>query len=232
MTRRYYVPDIAINGGELRLPDDEAQHAVRVMRVQPEQVITLFDGKGNESEATILSADKRHCVCQAAPPQAVDRESKHAVHLGIALPKPDRARELIERLTELGVASVTPIVANRTQRPPSASLLEKLGRAIVEASKQCGRNRLMEITPPEASRSYFEERRESEFDRWIAHPSGTSMVDATPPERLVAAIGPEGGWTADELQWATASGFTAVGLGKRIYRIETAATLIAARLAD
>ncbi len=230
MTRRYFVPDLPPHGGSVALPGSEAQHAVRVMRVQMGDAIMLFDGKGSESKAIISRLARSECHCDAEPSERVDREPARAIHLGIALPKPDRARELIERLTELGVKSVTPLTAQRTQRPPSDSLLEKLRRGVIEASKQCGRNQLLEVLPTRCATDFF--RSSDEAARLIAHLSGesTALDAATESGIVVAAIGPEGGWTDDEFRLATECGFEPINLGKRIYRVETAATAIAAVL--
>lgn len=239
MTRRYFFPDLPPMGGPISLPDTEAQHAARVMRVQIGQSITLFDGKGHESEATVTSVTKRECHCQAHPAEAMDRESSQKLHLGIALPKPDRARELIERLTELGVWAITPLVAERTQRAPSDAMMEKLARGVIESSKQCGRNHLMRLLPPTSAQSFFQECGSLAIERWIAHPQGSPLTrmlreeNTRPPATdVLAAVGPEGGWSDAELDSADNCGFVKVGLGKRIYRIETAATVIASLLAD
>jgi 16S rRNA (uracil1498-N3)-methyltransferase len=234
MTRRYFVPDLPLRGGVVPLPESEAQHAARVMRVQPGERITLFDGKGHESQAVVRAVRKRECECDAEAAVAVDREPSRSLHLGVALPKSDRARQLIERLTELGVRTVTPLVAERSQRPPSVSLLEKLSRAVVEASKQCGRNRLLEIGDAQDAKSFFDDHPPAGGSRWIAHPDGQPIgpLAAEPHATVVAAVGPEGGWTDAELQVASQCGFVTVGLGKRIYRIETAASIIGAVLSD
>ncbi len=174
---------------------------------------------------------RNECDCDAEPSERVDREPARAIHLGIALPKPDRARELIERLTELGVKSVTPLTAERTQRPPSDSLLEKLRRGVIEACKQCGRNELLQILPTQSATDFFASS--DEETRLIAHRLG--RVDDHSMWRMksstvIAAIGPEGGWTDNEVRLATDHGFEPINLGKRIYRVETAATVMAAVL--
>jgi 16S rRNA (uracil1498-N3)-methyltransferase len=228
MTRRYYVPDLSPSGGLVTLPDTEAQHATRVMRVQPGDAIELFDGKGNQAPAIVVDTGRKACHCEAESPQFVDREPERSLHLGVALPKPDRARELIERLTELGVKTVTPIVAQRTQRAPSESLLEKLRRGVIEACKQSGRNQLLEIMAVQTSEKYFSG--DHVGARWIAHPSDAQICQQTFADQTVvtAAVGPEGGWNDDEVQLAHEHEFETVDLGQRIYRIETAATVIAA----
>ncbi|MGI9474117.1 MAG: RsmE family RNA methyltransferase [Rubripirellula sp.] len=231
MTRRYFVSNLPENGGLVALSTAEAQHATRVMRVQVGDTLTLFDGGGNEAEATFVAVGRNECQCEAEPQRRVDREPSTEIHLGIALPKPDRARELIERLTEIGVKSVTPLVAARTQRPPSDSLLQKLSRGVIEACKQSGRNQLLTLHAPVSASSFFETARSDH--RWIAHSSGSAIATRQDSAgSVVAVVGPEGGWTDEEFQLAVDLGYTPIDLGRRIYRIETAATVIASVLAN
>lgn len=230
MTRRYYVPDLPARGGPVSLPDAEAQHAVRVMRLQVGDEIELFDGRGNQSQAVVHSIRRNQCDCDAAPVSQISREPSRIIDLGLALPKPDRARELLERLTELGVRSVTPLSAERSQRPPSDSLLEKLNRTVVEACKQSGRNHLLEIRETMRADEFFATGQG--IIALIAHPHAESIrMDSVAKQgAIVAAVGPEGGWTDDEFELAKRSGFLPLHLGQRIYRIETAAIAIAASL--
>ncbi|WP_182871151.1 RsmE family RNA methyltransferase [Rhodopirellula sp. JC639] len=248
MTRRYYAPDLPTAGGTLALSDEEASHAARVMRAKAGDTITLFDGRGHESRATITAIDKRNCVVEAGSAVAVNREPSCRMRFGIALPKPDRAKELIERLTELGVHRVTPLVCNRTQRPPTESLLSKLQRIVIESSKQCERNVLMSIdasmpidaflaeshaTKPHATKPHA--TRPHAGACWIAHPDGrpirTAAAECQDATTATVLIGPEGGFSDEEVHWAIESGFEQVGLGARIYRVETAACVLAAHLA-
>ncbi|KAA5543652.1 16S rRNA (uracil(1498)-N(3))-methyltransferase [Roseiconus nitratireducens] len=232
MTRRYYSPSLPAAGGLVELMDQEAQHASRVMRAQVGDGVILFDGQGHEAEATIQAIDKRTCVCQCDPPAAVDRELAGPLHLAVALPKPDRAKEMVERLCELGVRSLTPLVCERTQRPPTDALLEKLRRIVVESCKQSGRNVLMEIRPVRDFQAYVDQPFEGR--QWMAHPSGGSgpiaedFAHGTP---VAAMVGPEGGFSDEEVARAEAAAIEKISLGPRIYRIETAATVLAVWLA-
>ena len=231
MTRRYYCPDLPVQGGPVVLGESESQHAIRVMRLQVGDSIQLFDGVGNQSDATVIQINRRECHCRADQAVAIDREPSCELHLGIALPKPDRAKEMIERLTEMGVRSVTPIIAERTQRPPSVSLLGKLRRGVVEACKQSERNVLMRVGDPVKLPEFLST--DSAPRRLLAHPDGLAFADWIDDEAPVAAqglIGPEGGWTDTEAADAVEAGYTKVTLGKRIYRIETAAAVVAARV--
>ena len=232
MTRRYYHSSLPNDGGSITLNESESQHAIRVMRVQVGDEIELFDGLGNQAVAVITEVTRRDCHCKASAPEKIDREPSVHLHLAIALPKPDRAKELIERLSELGVAIVTPIVAQRTQRAPSASLISKLRRAVIESCKQSQRNVLMEIADPIGLTNFLETSSECQT-KWIAHPDGKPFCEISdqPKGNVAALIGPEGGWSDDEVNESVQAGYEKIGLGNRIYRIETAAVVIAARLA-
>lgn len=227
MTRRYYVPDLPANGGVISLPPEETQHAIRVMRVKVGDAVILFDGRGHESSARVESTGRSECICIAESAQEIDRELSTFLHLAIALPKADRAREMIERLTEIGVAKVTPLIADRTQRSPSDSLIAKLERAVIEACKQCERNRLLDISAGVAASDFFQQSHPGQC--LIAHPSGSSLqLSASDiPQEMVVGIGPEGGFSDREVDLASKNGFNAIGLGPRIYRVETAATVVA-----
>jgi len=240
MTRRYYTPDLMIQYPTVELPDDEAAHAVRVMRVRVGDRVELFDGRGNQSAATVISASRRECVCESEIPEPVEREPDADLELAIALPKPDRAKEMIERLTELGVTQVQPLVFGRTQRPPTDSVIGKLERIVIEACKQSGRNQLMTIAPVMRFGKWIGTQEPSRLDnhrhRYVAMPGGRAMSDVlnrvsqngVEPSWLWV-IGPEGGLTDGELAACQAAGMEPIDLGKRILRVETAACMIASR---
>ena len=233
MTRRYYISEIPPVGSIATLQDSEGLHAIKVMRVQTDEQIELFDGRGNQASATIVAVSRKECSCRIDTLMAVDREPSISLTLAVALPKPDRCRELIERLTELGVHRLVPLVASHTQRGPSASLLEKLRRAVVEACKQSGRNVLMDIAEP-IPLGAFLAFPSDDAAKIIAHPRGQPL-DHAEVDSVIAAkilIGPEGGWTDDEVAQAIDVGYRRVDLGRRIFRIETAAVYLAARLID
>lgn len=233
MTRRYYVAQIPMAGGLARLDGAEGVHATRVMRVKLDDTITLFDGRGHEATASIVQLDRNACDCQCQPAVAIDREPTVSLELGIALPKPERAKEMIERLTELGVQAVTPLVTERSQRPPTASQLDKLRRVVIEACKQSERNVLMRINDPQTSQQFAAGEHLGQcllLDRTGALLLSDAGIDDSP---CVAVVGAEGGWTSAEIDRFEHAGFQSICLGKRIYRIETAAVAIAARrLAD
>ncbi len=235
MTDRYYV-DTPIAGPQARLAGSEAHHLAHVMRAKAGDEVLLFDGSGAEFTARIERVGRAEIELLVIERRQVDRELPVPIVLGVALPKGDRQRWLVEKCVELGVARIVPLLTVRGNARESAAGLTKLRRAVIEAAKQCGRNRLLEIGEP-AGWAEFLASAPPGGARWIGHPGGQSLhaagqtLGAAPPGAFWVAVGPEGGFTDDELAAAEAAGWTTVGLGRRILRIETAALALAAQCA-
>jgi 16S rRNA (uracil1498-N3)-methyltransferase len=228
MSDRYYSAE-PIRTSLVLLQGPEAHHLARVMRVEPGSEVDLFDGQGAEFRAIVEAVHKDRVQLRVLERRAVDRESPRPLILAVALPKGDRQRWLIEKCVELGVQQIIPLVTARGVSRPVDSAVERLRRAVIEASKQCGRNRLMQIAEP---RSWAEVVAEPFGDalRLVAHPAaGASAATLdTSTASVVAAVGPEGGFGDDELELARQHRWHFVDLGPRILRIETAAVAIAA----
>ena len=163
----------------------------------------------------------------------VDRELPFELVVGVSLPKGDRQKWLVEKLTELGVTELVPLVTERGVAQPTEAALERLGRSVIEAAKQCGRNRLMRIAKPQALGEWVCGETSGEIRRWIAHPAGQAIVslDVSVATATRIAIGPEGGFTDSEIATAIDAGWQSVNLGPRILRVETAAVALAAVVA-
>jgi 16S rRNA (uracil1498-N3)-methyltransferase len=232
MADRYFV-ERPIEGLSARLVGGEAHHLAHVMRAKPGDEVTLFDGSGAEFSARIKQAGRAEIELVVVARFEVDRELALQITLGTALPKGDRARWLVEKATELGVAKLVPLVTERSNERPTAAALEKLRRAVIEASKQCGRNSLMEVAEPVAF-AEFAAGNQSAI-RLIAHPGGGTLqhsVEKRTGAEAALAVGPEGGFTAAEVEAALASGWSAIDLGARLLRVETAALALTAMVVD
>jgi len=228
MSHRYYC-ESPISGETLTLTGSEAHHLARVMRLPAGDCVTLFDGHGSEWHAVIEQVDKRQVVLKLVERLDIDRELPFRLSIACALPKGDRQKVLVEKLVELGIARLIPLVTERGVAQPVDKALERLRRGVIEASKQCERNRLMEIAPALPLSKLVATSEDA--TRLIAHPQGDSLSttrNGTGP--ILVAIGPEGGFTHEEVQAAIDAGWRKVGLGPRILRVETAAIAIAACL--
>lgn len=236
MPPRFFV-DTAIQADiEMPLPERVVRHA-QVLRLAPGDAITLFDGRGGSHAATLLDMGKRHAVARVGSHDAGESELSFRVTLAQGLAGGDKMDWLIEKAVELGVSAVQPLQTARAVVRLNAERAEKRHahwRALVEAAcEQCGRNRLPHVAPA------------TNLETWLAREGGAAtegglrlLVSPRATESLVAVverqrpgilargvtllIGPEGGLAPDEEEAALRQGFTAVSLGPRILRTETA----------
>ncbi len=228
MSERFYV-SFPLATGVVDLHGPEAHHLVHVSRIHEGDRVVLFNGDGNEYAATVESTGKKQVTLSIDGVATPRRERTFRLEIAAPLPKGDRGQFLIEKLTEIGVNAYTPLQTERSVIHPSDAKMEKLGRYVIEASKQCGRNTLMEILPLAKWQTYVSGRRNG--NRWLAHPGGQplgSLGQGLSGANGVIAIGPEGGWTTEEVALATREGWQIVDLGPRILRVETAAIVLAA----
>jgi 16S rRNA (uracil1498-N3)-methyltransferase len=222
--------------GPASLEGDEAQHLARVMRAEVGDEVVLFDGSGAEFVGRITGIGRNRVELEVRERREIDRELRIRLTLAVTLPRGERQRWLVEKATELGAAVLVPLITERGVARPGDHAIERLRRAVIEASKQCGRNRLMRISPPIEVCQYVTAA-PREAVRWIAHPSDGNHSARSIAERLgaareathvIAAIGPEGGFTPREVEAALSAGWEPIDLGRRTLRVETAATTIAA----
>ena len=206
------------------------------MRAAVGTEVTLFDGSGAEFVAQVTSVGRAAVELVIVSRAEVDRELPIAVTLGVALPKGERQRFLIEKSVELGVGRFVPLITQRSAVRFAAPPRGRLERIVVEASKQCGRNRLMTIAPPQAWSDFVGRQGAAEpprqVVRWVAHPAATgrplwAVQTPVSPQQIFLAVGPEGGLTDSEVRLAEQAGWSVVGLGPRLLRIETAALVMA-----
>lgn len=229
MSRRFFV-DSRITGKRAQLTGAEHQHLVQVMRARAGDTVTLFDGSGAEYSARVIGTGRSSVDLEVLARHEVSRELSTNITLGIALPKGERQRWLVEKAVELGVSCMVPLVADRGVARPVERVIARLQRHVVEASKQCGRNRMMQIAAPESSADYLSQA-PADALRVLAHVSESAVAVVQLAERPVAsriylAVGPEGGFSERELD--IADRWQVVSLGPRTLRVETAAlTLVA-----
>lgn len=213
------------------LSPGESHHLANVLRAVPGDRFELFDGRGRRALAEVVIADSiasRLVIVAELPAADSDRGD---LVLATAVPKGERFDWLIEKATELGVSRLVPIISARSVVEPRETKLERLRATVIAAAKQCGRTRLMELAPVQSWRQVV--------DQWIpgmaaviAHPDGDDLATvwgtASFETGCLALIGPEGGFTEEEVADAEAAGAIPVSLGPTLLRTETAAIAIAA----
>ena len=230
MPDRFFV-EKPIQGERALLEGPEAHHLLHVLRAKSGDEVVLFDDSGAEFAARVDQVGRSSAELAVLSRTVVDRKLALEITVGAALPKGDRQKWLVEKLTEVGVAKLVPIETRRGVAQPVDATIERLRRSVVEASKQCGRNRLMKIESPQ-SIEHFLTLADPRQPRFFAHPGGAELLAEVKRARgtcesVAIAIGPEGGFSDDEVAQSVAAGWMPVDLGPRILRVETAAIALA-----
>jgi 16S rRNA (uracil1498-N3)-methyltransferase len=232
MAERFFTP-MPLANTQVLLEGPEAHHLLHVIRAKAGTEVVLFDGSGLEAAARVDGVSRSSVNLTVLSRRQVDRERKVHITLAVSLPKGDRQRWLVEKAVELGIRRLVPLETSRGVAEATTAALARMRRTVVEACKQCGRNVLMEIMPPIEWTAYAAAATAPVC--WLAHPGGEPLVAIVrrlaagePPLAFDLAIGPEGGFTPEEVTAGAAAGWRPVDLGPSILRIESAAVYLAA----
>jgi 16S rRNA (uracil1498-N3)-methyltransferase len=229
------------------LPADTARH-IQVLRLQPGDKFTLFNGRGGEFTSQILEMGRKEVVASVLSFNPVERELNAQIHLLMGMPANDKMDWIIEKATELGVRQVTPLMTQHNVVRLSGTRADKKtlhwSSIATAACTQCGRNTAPVIESP------------IELSNWLATELGSvsnpsfkwffslnSLARSIGPQiqellklplnnnpHILIAFGPEGGWSSQEETTLINYGFTALSLGNRTLRAETAAIATLATL--
>lgn len=238
---RIYHPEALHSGQTLELSPEAARH-VQVLRLQPGDTLTLFGDPvlAGEWTATVLRMGRQTVEVQALQHQALDREPARPVHLVVGMPANDRMDWLVEKATELGVASIQPLMTERSVLRLQGERAEKKRlhwqAVAVSACEQCGGNRVPVVHPVRVFDSWLRED-EREDGREGARQGLRAMLSLAagslplaawaarlaPTQPVWLLHGPEGGLAPAEEERLLSRGWSPVGLGSRVLRAETAA---------
>ena len=239
MTARIYTDQALAPGISISLPPVAARH-VQVLRFQPGNVLTLFNGQGDvegEYVATVQSMGRSDVQVSVGDFVATQREASRTVHLAVGMPANERMDWLVEKATELGVGSIQPLMTERSVLRLSGERAEKKrlhwqGIAVA-ACEQCGRNRVPLVLPLASFNEWLKiQSTKDEVRLLLSLQAGTQplfkAVGAS--RRMTFLSGPEGGLSSTEEALAVAHGFARVTLGPRVLRSETAPLTVLAAL--
>jgi 16S rRNA (uracil1498-N3)-methyltransferase len=229
---RFYCPAPLVTGELLDLPEGPARH-VQVLRMQPEGSITLFNGKGGEFEATITAMGRSNVQVKVGARSVVERETPRAVHLAVGMPANERMDWLVEKATELGVASIQPLMTERSvlrlSGERAAKKVAHWQSIAVAACEQSGRNQVPLIHEAMTLPAWLAANTSSAAVRCLlslhpdSRPISALLTASEPPASIVFLSGPEGGLSAAEENLALQRDFLPIRLGARVLRAETAA---------
>lgn len=227
---RFYCDTSLAAGAAVTLHGDISEQIRKVLRLRAGDQVGLFDGQGSEALARITGIGRDQVDLEViSEPQAGRTGGRPEIHLGVALLKADRFEMVIQKATELGVASITPLETQRSvvslPADRARSRLERWRRIAVEALEQSGRSDWVAVREPVRFPDAIDAPdAELRLIAWEDEKVWTveQVVEGDPASVLVL-IGPEGGFTPDEADLAREAGFQSVSLGALILRSETAA---------
>ena len=228
--RRFFIPSELICEKETRMPDAEARHLRNVLRIREGERVEIFDGKGGGWSGIVEFRDCEVFVCELTAIHSRPRPGAARLALAMAMIKPARFEWALEKATELGVDEILPLYTTRSEIRISgekiSGRLARWERITKEASKQCLRLDVPRVRPPLEFRGFLSSVEHSIQNKILLHEKSNNQWlpdrTATGGDAIIC-IGPEGGWTEDEIEFAEKSGCGVFGLGPRVLRAETAA---------
>ncbi len=235
MSTRFYCPSpwstlVEVTGSE-------AHHLLHVMRLKPGAEVEVFDGSGRSSLGIIEETDRKSArVRLISGSERIDPEPSRRLIVATAIPKGDRLRWLVEKCTELGVDEILPLETARSVVSPRESKIDKHRQYVLEACKQSGRNRALELHDMQSFEAFCETIAANQLcliGTLSDQPMGPQVLQdefSRTEGPVFLLIGPEGGWTDEEHELACQSGMRPCHLPGHVLRTETAAVALSACL--
>ena len=215
-------------GIEIELPESAANHLVRVLRLAVGDTCVLFNGDGHDYPARLVEVGKRMLRVEVGAGTMVDNESPLRMVLLQGVARGEKMDLILQKATELGVASLHPLYSQRSEvRLEGARADKRLAHwrgVVVAACEQCGRAKVPDVAMPLSLLQALTKLPDSGLRLILAPDAEASLsrVELDASQTVILAVGPEGGWSPQDLTQLVAAGFTGVRLGPRVLRTETA----------
>ena len=235
--RRFFAPPKSIKDGKVILSLEETRHLRDVLRLREGDEASVFDGLGTEyicSIANISKNDSVLSIIKEIPPTG--SESPLDLTLATAILPGEKFDLVVQKAVELGVNRLQPLHTKRCEARPEGTgrRLERWKKIALEAAKQSGRAKLMEISEPGRIEAFLERcgslKSKTDILILFSERDGSDFARIESGKTITAVIGPKGGWEDAELEAARENGFSVVTFGGRILRAETAAIAMTAIL--
>lgn len=230
---RFYVPFL-VGLKNVWIDSSESHHILHVKRLKTGDNIVLFNGTGDECSAEIVEISGSKVKVELSQSKTISKENRACIDIAFAIPKGKRSHFLIQKCTELGVDKLIPANYERSVvklKSESSGKIEKWRKIAIESSKQCGRNTITEIGDVVDFGDILEDAGIYDLSLFACNQSDSNNLKNTLQEypkvnNIVCFIGPEGGFTLNEIEMARRAGCEFVNLGQRILRVETAAIAV------
>ena len=211
--------------GSIELEAGPGHYISRVLRMRVGDSLILFNGGGGQYRATIEALGKKSVLVATGEFEALERESGLQLQLGIAMSRGERMDWVVQKATELGVSTISPLLSERTEVKLKGDRQDKKlkhwQQIATSACEQCGRNRVPPVHPPQPLQQWLAGV-QADVKLVLHHRAGTSTPSTASPRSIALLVGPEGGLSASEIGAAESAGFTSLQLGPRVLRTETA----------
>ncbi|HFC6854141.1 TPA: 16S rRNA (uracil(1498)-N(3))-methyltransferase [Neisseria meningitidis] len=223
---RFHLPENLSVGQTVNLPDNIVRH-LNVLRIRPNENITLFDGKGKAHAARLTILEKRRAEAEILREETADTESPLNITLIQSISSGDRMDFTLQKSVELGITAIQPVISERCivrlDGERAAKRLARWQEIVISACEQSGRNTVPPVLPIIGYREALDKMPSESTKLIMSINRARKLGDIRQPSgAIVFMVGPEGGWAEQEEQQAFEAGFQAVTLGKRILRTETA----------
>ncbi|MFN3543306.1 MAG: 16S rRNA (uracil(1498)-N(3))-methyltransferase [Thiobacillus sp.] len=226
-TPRFYLDQALAPGARFGLPPGPARHAAKALRLNPGDIVTLFNGRGGEYAARIERIHKDEVAVAITGFSDVERESRLRVMLAQGISSGERMDYTLQKAVELGVTAIQPIAARRSVVKLAGERVERRVAhwqgVVASACEQCGRNQVPVVGPPLPLATWLGAQPGGRL-LFLSPLAEARLADLPAPEGVDCLVaGPEGGFEVDEIAALNAAGATPVRLGPRVLRTETAA---------
>ncbi|WP_137938814.1 16S rRNA (uracil(1498)-N(3))-methyltransferase [Chitinivorax sp. B] len=230
---RFYIDTPLVDNMPIDLPEAVCRH-VQVLRLQPGDIITLFDGNGHEIDAVLADIAKKRATVLTQSIRQTDRESPLNTTLVQAVSSGDRMDYTLQKAVELGVTTIIPVISERSvvrlQGERAEKRIQHWQGIVISACEQCGRNTVPTVHALQSFNDWVKQPKPIALKLMLS-PQGSGRVrDLQPVTEIALLAGPEGGLTAAEEAAAMNVGWQPLKLGPRILRTETAAVATIAAL--
>ena len=229
MLPRFYIPEVDAASAQFDLPEDEAAHLVRVLRLGEGDEIEVFDGRGGAWKADVVRSDKHGATVRRHAPAESAAETHIPVSVVISVPKAGKMDDIVRDSVMIGAAAIRPVTSARSEANRAALAdghrVARWQRIAVSSAKQCRRAVVPMVHDVVSLEQYLGELHNGVriicVEPGAAASDSRHLSDIPRPQAADVIVGPEGGWTDDEVAAARAAGAIAVTLGSRVLRADT-----------
>lgn len=230
---RLYCPQPLTARATVALESESAHYVGTVLRMRAGEHLTLFNGEDGEFSAAILNADRKSVTVQLADALAATADPLLPIHLALGISRGERMDYAIQKATEAGVTSITPLFTERCEVKIKGdrvdNRLKHWERVAISACEQSGRCRIPLVSAPVELSSWMQQERTGAAFV-LDHRGSASFPQQPSPKAVTLLIGPEGGLSEAEINAALAADLQSVRLGPRVLRTETAPVIAIAVL--